>query len=163
MWRKSDYLLLIICIQQVFQPPGRVPYTRVNRRIRLFPKLQGNMRLLPNMHLIMKAKIDHTPKPWHLFGSTCTWQKSRVIEIVIVDSLILYRCNSLVMKPLGENLLSWNRHYTEFRLSGVASPCWLGVHHGLPKECYVMPWQTFILVLMKTANVDEESNRRDHQ
>ena len=39
-----------------------IPYTRVNKRIRLFPKLQGNMRLLPNMRLIMKAKIDHTPK-----------------------------------------------------------------------------------------------------
>ena len=39
-----------------------VPYTRVNKRIRLFPKLQGNMRLIPKMRLIMKAKIDHTPK-----------------------------------------------------------------------------------------------------
>ena len=54
----------------------RWPYTWVNKHIRLFPKLQGNMRL------IMKAKIDHTPKPWRLFGSTCTWQKSRVVEIV---------------------------------------------------------------------------------
>jgi len=49
-----------------------LPYTQVNKRIRLFPKLQGNMRLLPNMRLIMKAKIDHTPKLRHLFGSTCT-------------------------------------------------------------------------------------------
>ena len=32
--------------------------------------------------LKMKAKIDHTPKPRRLFGSTCIWQKSRVIEIV---------------------------------------------------------------------------------
>ena len=40
-----------------------LPYTRVNKRIRLFPKLQGNMRLIPNMRLINgKAKIDHTPK-----------------------------------------------------------------------------------------------------
>ena len=39
---------------------------------RLFPKLQGYMRLLPNMRLIMKAKIDHTPKARHLYGSTCT-------------------------------------------------------------------------------------------
>ena len=59
-----------------------IPYTRVNNRIHLFPKLQENMRLIPNMRSIMKAKIDHTPKPRHLFGSTCTWQKSRVVEIV---------------------------------------------------------------------------------
>ena len=39
-----------------------IPYTRVNKRIRLFSKLQGNVRLLPNMCLIIKAKIDHTPK-----------------------------------------------------------------------------------------------------
>ena len=42
---------------------SHIPYTWVNKRMRLFPKLQGNMRLLPNMRLIMKAKIDHTPKP----------------------------------------------------------------------------------------------------
>ena len=77
-------------------------YTQVNKRIRLFPKLQGN---------IMKAKIDHTPKPRHLFGSTCTWQKSQVVG----KSYTIY-------------------DYTEFRLSGVGSPCWLGVHRGLPKE-----------------------------
>ena len=41
---------------------GNMPYTWVNKRIRLFPKLQGNMRLIPNMHLIMMAKIDCTPK-----------------------------------------------------------------------------------------------------
>ena len=28
-----------------------IPYTRVNKRIRLFPKLQGNMRLISNMRL----------------------------------------------------------------------------------------------------------------
>ena len=33
-----------------------VPYTRVNKRIRLFQKLQGNMRLIPNMRLIMRDK-----------------------------------------------------------------------------------------------------------
>ena len=44
---------------------SQMPYTRVNKCIRLFPKLQGNMRL------IMKAKIDHTPKPRHFFGSMC--------------------------------------------------------------------------------------------
>ena len=26
-----------------------IPYTQVNKRIHLFPKLEGNMRLLPNM------------------------------------------------------------------------------------------------------------------
>ena len=59
----------------------------VYKRIRLFPKLQGNMRLLPNMCLIMKAKIDHTPKLQRLFGSMCTWQKSRVVEIVDIVPL----------------------------------------------------------------------------
>ena len=78
------------------------------------------MRLLPNMHLIMKAKIDYTPNRdaflvAHVHG--------RVVEIVVVESSILYRCNSLVMKPLGVKLISWNCHYTEFRLSGVASLC----------------------------------------
>ena len=111
-------------------PAPQLPYTRVNKCIRLFPKLQGNMHLLPNMHLIMKAKIDHTPKPRRPFGSTCTWQKSWVVQ-----SSILYCCNSLAMKTLSEKLISWNRHCTQFRLSGVGSPCWLGVHHGLPKEC----------------------------
>ena len=40
----------------------KVPYTRVNKRIRLFAKPQGNMRLIPNMRLIAKGKIDHTSK-----------------------------------------------------------------------------------------------------
>ena len=39
-----------------------LPYTRVNKRMRLFSKLQGNMRLIPNMRLIAKGKIDHTFK-----------------------------------------------------------------------------------------------------
>ena len=38
-----------------------IPYTRVNKRIRLFSKLQGNMRLLHNMRLIMKAKLTTPP------------------------------------------------------------------------------------------------------
>ena len=50
-------------------PPGGVcenisayiPYTRLIKRIRLFPKLQGNLRLLPNMRLIMKAKLTTPP------------------------------------------------------------------------------------------------------
>ena len=40
-------------------PTTYIPYTQVNKRIRLFPKLQGNMCLLPNMHLIMKAKMPN--------------------------------------------------------------------------------------------------------
>jgi len=47
------------------------------------------MRLVPNMRLIMKTKIDHTPKPRGLFGSTCTWLKSRVVELEIVDTVPL--------------------------------------------------------------------------
>ena len=35
---------------------GMIPYTRVNKRIRLFQKLQGNLHLIPNMRLIMKGK-----------------------------------------------------------------------------------------------------------
>ena len=37
-------------------------YTRVNKCMRLFSKLQVNMRLIPNMHLIAKGKINHTSK-----------------------------------------------------------------------------------------------------
>ena len=44
-------------------------YTRVNKYVHLFPKLQGNMCLIPNMHIIMKAKIDHTPKTMMPYGS----------------------------------------------------------------------------------------------
>ena len=40
----------------------KLPYTQVHKRIRLFSKLQGNMRLIPNMRLIAKGKIDHTSK-----------------------------------------------------------------------------------------------------
>ena len=39
-----------------------IPYTRVNKRMRLFAKLQENMRLIPNMCLIARGKIDHTSK-----------------------------------------------------------------------------------------------------
>ena len=51
-----------------------VPYTRVNKCMRLFAKLQGNMRLIPNMRLIAKGKIDHTSKTARdaFVGSTCT-------------------------------------------------------------------------------------------
>ena len=130
----------------------QIPYTRVNKCICIFPKLQGN---IPNMRLIMKAKLTTPQKPRHLFGSMCTWQKSRVVEIV--------RCNLLVMKPLGVKLISWNRHYTELRLPGVGSPCWLGVHHGLPKSVRCDAMTVLVLILMRTASVDEESNHRDRR
>ena len=51
----------------------KIPYTRVNKCIRLFPKVRGIMRLIPNTHLIMKGKKLTTPqKPRRLFVSTCT-------------------------------------------------------------------------------------------
>ena len=39
-----------------------IQYTWVNKRMRLFAKVQGNMRLIPNLRLIAKGKIDHTSK-----------------------------------------------------------------------------------------------------
>ena len=72
---------------------GKVRFMHLSRRnenkhIRLFPKLQGNMCLLPNMRLLMKAKIDYTPKPQCLFGIACvTRQKSWVVEVVDVVPL----------------------------------------------------------------------------
>ena len=40
-----------------------LPYTWVNKRMRLFSKLQRNMRLIPNMHLIAKEKLTTPSKP----------------------------------------------------------------------------------------------------
>ena len=60
-----------------------IPYTRVNKRIRFFLKLQGNMHLLPIMRLIMMAKIDHTPKT----ATPVLTEMSRVKEIVDVVPL----------------------------------------------------------------------------
>ena len=76
----------------------------------------------------------------------------------------MYRWNLLAMKPLDENLPSWNRHGTEFKLSSVASPCWLGVHCGLwavmrhwwhDKRSFISWWEQLI--------IDEESSRRDRR
>ena len=107
----------------------KIPYTRVNKRICLFPKLQGNMRLIPNMRLIMKGKkLTTPPKPRRLFGSTCTWQRTRQVK----------RTRKL-------SVLTW------------CSP-W-----NLQRVWAVMPWQTLVLVLMRTADVDEESSRRDRR
>ena len=54
---------------------------RLIKCIRLFPKLQGNMHLIPNMCLIMKGKkLTTPPKPRCLFGSTCTWQRTRQVK-----------------------------------------------------------------------------------
>ena len=64
-----------------------VLYARVNKRIRLFQKLQGNYALNK------RAKIDHTPKTTtrRLFGSTCTWQKSRVIKEIFDNCTVEIR------------------------------------------------------------------------
>ena len=122
--------------------PTYILYTRVNKRIHLFPKHHQNHHHLfklkyllvkqeNNMRLIMKATLTTPQKPRCLFGSTCniTEESSRR------GRWLLYCCYSLAMKPLGEKLISWNRQYTEGRLSGVGSPSWFGVHRGLPKEC----------------------------
>ena len=61
----------------------QVLYTRVNKCIRLFPKLPGNIRL------ILKAKIDHTPKTatplWqHVYmtaNEQCAWQVRRTRKL----------------------------------------------------------------------------------
>ena len=90
------------------------------------------LNLIPNMHLIMKdKKLTTPPKPRRFFGSTCTWQCTRLVKACIKEP--------------------------------ESSPCWLDVHRGISKEWAVMLWQTLVLVLMRTANVDEESNRRDRR
>ena len=63
-------------------------YTRVNKRIRLFPKLHGYMHLLPKMRVIMKAKLT-TPQNCNAFLVTLVHdvQKSRVVEIVDIVPL----------------------------------------------------------------------------
>ena len=53
----------LIHVRICFMNAADISYTRVNKRIRLFPKLQGNMRLIPNMRLIMKAKLTTPPTP----------------------------------------------------------------------------------------------------
>ena len=53
--RKVNHKILVVHVQseQCFNPSyQKLPYTWVNKRIRFFQKLQGNMRLVPNMHLI---------------------------------------------------------------------------------------------------------------
>ena len=46
----------------VYDESNSILYTRVNKRMRLFAELQGNVRLISNMRLIAKGKIDHTSK-----------------------------------------------------------------------------------------------------
>ena len=61
------------------------------------------------MRLIMKKKLTTPQHVAHVHDRRVkSWRSS-----------ILCRCNSLAMKPLDEKLISWNRHYTEFRVSGV--------------------------------------------
>ena len=90
-----------------------LPYTRVNKRIRLFSKLQGNM------HLIMKGKI--WPHPATPLVARVTWQHTRQVK----------RTRKL-------SVLTW---------------CSLW---NLQRVWAVMPWQTSVLVLMKTVDVDED-------
>ena len=57
-------------------------YTQVNKRIRLFPKLQENMRLIPNTRLMMKLTTPKTTTPLqkHVYvpaNELCTWQVKR--------------------------------------------------------------------------------------
>ena len=105
-----------------------IPYTRVNKRICLFSKLQGNMCLLPNTRLIMKGKNWPHPQNRDTFGSTCTWQHTRQ-----------------VIRTRKLSVLTW---WSPWNLQTV----WA-----------VMPWQTLVLVLMRTADVDEELSCRDHR
>ena len=99
---------------------------------------------VPYMCLIMKAKLTTPPKP-----------DAFLVDVYMTKELSRSdrRCwNSLAMKLLGEKLISWNHHFTEFRLSGVGSPCWLAVHRVIAQTVWaVMPWQTLVLVLMRTA------------
>ena len=77
-----------------------------------------------------RQKLTTLPKPWHLFGSMCTWQKSRVIQIVHIVPL-----KFASDEAAGWKMIPWNCDYTEFRLSGVTSQCWLGFHRGIPNKC----------------------------
>ena len=129
--------------------------------------------LIPHLCLIINAKIDHTPKtativchytslvprpPLFFF---VPWFAFSIIHCVF-HFRVLYWTQTKKEKS-GE---AWKQgyHYTEFKLSGVASLCWLGVHHGIPKECETWCHDKLLaLVLMATADVNEESSRRDGQ
>ena len=69
-WKLHVHVLL--CVSYAIMPQCYIRslllYTQVNKRICLFPKLQGNV--LNNE----RQKLTTPPKPRHLFGSTCTWQ-----------------------------------------------------------------------------------------
>ena len=67
---RNDAFPTLIGCTGVTRRWGLLPYTWVNKRIRLVPKLQGNVRLLPNMRLIMKTKID-TPQNRDAFLVAC--------------------------------------------------------------------------------------------
>jgi len=75
------------------------------------------------------GKIDHTPKSRRLFGSTCNMTEE--------SSCRGRRYCTVVSRWVKSWYLGAAMYYNEFyfRLSGVGSPCWLGVHRGLPKEC----------------------------
>ena len=116
-----------------------IPCTRVNKRIRWFSKLQGNMCL------IAKRKIDQNRDA--LVGSTCTHHFTKMFHVfaapLILHDLVLVSWSSqnglcVETKVFGgsvQGVVTIVCHYTEFKLSGIASLCWLGVLHGIPKGC----------------------------
>ena len=53
--------------------------------MRPFPKLQGNMRLIPNMRFIMKAKLTTPPKPRCLFVCMTEESSRRDCRYCIVE------------------------------------------------------------------------------
>ena len=96
---------------------------RIHWLISAYPKLQGNMHLIPNMHLI-RQKLTTPPKPRRPFGSTCTWQhiysagkknpKALCVDLMfIVESPKSVRCDAMtIVGPrLDEN--SWCRWTVE--------------------------------------------------
>ena len=76
-------------------------YTRVNKRICLFPKPQGNMRLIPNMYLVYNERQKlTTPKTMVL------WCNFSVVDLVfIVESPKSVSCDAMtnVSSCLDEN------------------------------------------------------------
>ena len=109
----------------IFYHSVLIPYTRVDRRIRLFPKLQGNMRLI-----VKGQKMTTPPKSRRLFGSTCTWQGTLQVKRT---------------RKTENSVLTWCSPWNPQRVWAV------------------VPWQTLVLVLMRTADVDEKPSRRDRR
>ena len=70
-----------------------IPYTRVNKRMRLFQKLQGNMRLIPNMRLIMRGKkLTTPPKPQRRVHMTAYSAVKKNQKALRVDLMFTVGC-----------------------------------------------------------------------